>query len=176
MTKEQETKIDKIVENMSDKEIENRIKQDEQEKAIEDLENLSEYGLCYTITEKIQENIKTALNMLKEKDKKIEYYKKQKDYDMQFRHELLEQIRCLNLDKDNKFAEIEQKNVELAEKNAELEKKDKIIDLMATFIDAQNTKMLEDEYTAIKNIYTIIGFDKDKEEIKQYFERDVKGC
>ena len=46
-----------------------------------------------------------------------------------------------------------------------------VIDLMATFIDAQNTRMLEDEYTAIKNIYTIIGFDKDKEEIKQYFER-----
>ena len=53
-------------------------------------------------------------------------------------------------------------------------KKDKIIDLMATFIDAQNIRMLEDEYTAIKNIYTIIGFDKDKEGIKQYFERKVK--
>ena len=45
---------------------------------------------------------------------------------------------------------------------------------MATFIDAQNTRMLEDEYTAIKNIYTIIGLDKDKEEMKQYFERKVK--
>lgn len=55
-------------------------------------------------------------------------------------------------------------------KDREIEKKDKIIDLMATFIDAQNTRMLEDEYTAIKNIYTIIGLDKDKEEIKQYFE------
>ena len=64
----------------------------------------------------------TVLNMLKEKDKKIEYYKKQKDYDMQFRHELLEQIRCLNLDKDHNSAEIEQKNTELAEKNAEIEK------------------------------------------------------
>ena len=55
-----------------------------------------------------------------------------------------------------------------------IKKKDKIIDLMATFIDAQNTRMLEDEYTAIKNIYTIIGLDKDKEDIKQYFERKVK--
>lgn len=62
----------------------------------------------------------------------------------------------------------------LKEKDKEMEKKDKIIDLMATFIDAQNIRMLEDEYTAIKNIYTIIGFDKDKEGIKQYFERKVK--
>ena len=35
-----------------------------------------------------QKAIETVLSMLKEKDKKIEYYKKQKDYDMQFRHEL----------------------------------------------------------------------------------------
>ena len=62
----------------------------------------------------------------------------------------------------------------LREKDTELKKKDKIIDLMATFIDAQNTRMLEDEYTAIKNIYTIIGFDKDKEGIKQYFGSKVK--
>ena len=62
----------------------------------------------------------------------------------------------------------------LKEKDKEMEKKDKIIDLMTTFIDAQNIRMLEDEYTAIKNIYTIIGFDKDKEGIKQYFERKVK--
>lgn len=62
----------------------------------------------------------------------------------------------------------------LKEKDREMEKKDKIIDLMATFIDAQNIRMLEDEYTAIKNIYTIIGFDKDKEGIKQYFERKAR--
>lgn len=42
-------------------------------------------------------------------DKLKEYYKKQKDYDMQFKHELLEQIRCLNLDNDEKDAKIEKK-------------------------------------------------------------------
>ena len=66
---------------------------------------------------------------------------------------------------------LEQSHKDILEYAKEIEKKDKIIDLMATFIDAQNTRMLEDEYTTIKNIYTIIGLDKDKEEIKQYFER-----
>ncbi len=64
--------------------------------------------------------LQEVLSMLKEKDERIEYYRKQKDYDMQFRHELLEEIRCLNLDKD--------------EKDAEIEKKDRQIELMAQFI------------------------------------------
>lgn len=42
-----------------------------EQEAIENLENLSEYGLCYTINEKIQEDIETVLNMLKEKDAEI---------------------------------------------------------------------------------------------------------
>lgn len=96
-----------------EQEIENRIKQDEQEKAIENLENLSEYGLCYTITEKIQEDIKTVLNMLKEKDK-------------------------------------------------EIEKKDKIIDLMAEQLAGLAIWDNEKEEPLIL---------KDKEEVKQYFER-----
>lgn len=48
----------------------------EQEEAIDRLENLSEYGLCYTITEDIQQDLKMVLSMLKEKDKQIEYWKK----------------------------------------------------------------------------------------------------
>ena len=72
---------------------------------------------CGDITIVNVEDIETVLSMLKEKDEKIEYYKKQKDYDDQFKHELLEQIRCLNLDNDKK--------------DKELEKKDKIIDLLA---------------------------------------------
>lgn len=43
-----------------------------EQEAIENLENLSEYGLCYTINEKIQEDIETVLNMLKQKDAEIE--------------------------------------------------------------------------------------------------------
>ena len=84
----------------------------------EAIEYLKESVLIYKNTiPKISESIGTVLSMLKEEDKKIEYYKKQKDYDDQFKHELLEQIRCLNLDNDKK--------------DKELEKKDKIIDLLA---------------------------------------------
>lgn len=83
--------------------------------------------------------------MLKERDEKIEYYKKQKIYDDQFKHELLEQIRCLNLDKDEK---------------------DKIIDLMAERIEwlCKNFGILLDE-----------EHDENftQEDIKQYFEGQV---
>lgn len=89
--------------------------------------------------------LQTVLNMLKERDEKIEYYKKQKNYDDQFKHELLEQIRCLNLDKDEK---------------------DKIIDLMAERIEwlCKNFGILLDE-----------EHDENftQEDIKQYFEGQV---
>lgn len=108
------------------------------------------YGNTFAMTLEqlkiLQEDIETVLNTLKEKDKKIEK-------DRELKHRLCKEVNQM-------FTEVEEK--------------DKIIDLMATFIDAQNTRMLEDEYTAIKNIYTIIGFDKDKEGIKQYFESKVE--
>lgn len=84
--------------------------------------------------------------MLKEKDKKIEYYKKQKKYDEQFKHELLEEIRCLNLDKDEK---------------------DKQIDLMAERIEwlcKTNGILLDKEH----------GINFTEDDVKQYFERKVK--
>ena len=64
-----------------------------EQEAIENLENLSEYGLCYTINEKIQEDIKTVLNMLKEKDAEIE--KKDKMIDL-----MAEYISDLDIDED----------------------------------------------------------------------------
>ena len=112
---------------------------------------------CELISEEgkynLADDIETVLNMLKEKDAEIE-----------------------KLKADNK--NVWNLNANMSKRHLtdifKIKKKDKIIDLMATFIDAQNTRMLEDEYTAIKNIYTIIGLDKDKEDIKQYFERKVK--
>ena len=114
------------------------------------------------------ELLKTVLSMLKEKDKKIEYYKKQKDYDMQFRHELLEQIRCLNLDKDHNSAEIEKKNTELTEKNAEIERLNRQIDLMTEEINETDRGYID--YCQFKMVC-----DRNcKECIKQYFERKCK--
>lgn len=130
-----------------EQEIENRIKQDEQEKAIENLENLSEYGLCYTITEKIQEDIKTVLNMLKEKDEETEHYKKKNK-------DLSKQLLMLYKEQDNYNARIEKKN-------EELKRKDKIIDLMARAIDNYDSQL-------------VINTFKDKEHVKQYFERKVE--
>lgn len=92
-----------------------------------------------------------------------------------------EQLKILQEDIEIALNTLKEKDKRIKRLNLEAQKyfetmieQDKQIDLMTTFIDAQNTRMLEDEYTAIKNIYTIIGFDKDKEGIKQYFERKVK--
>ena len=108
------------------------------------------------------DDIETVLNMLKEKDAEIEKLKQA------LARNIAKNFTSIMKESAKSKEDLEMLN---AGWQIELEKKDKIIDLMATFIDAQNTRMLEDEYTAIKNIYTIIGFDKDKEGIKQYFER-----
>ena len=151
----------------------------EQEEAIK---ILSDSNILFNIQRdtalSIRVAIETVLNMLKEKDKKIEYYKKQKDYDMQFRHELLEQIRCFNLDKDHNSAEIEQKNTELAEKSAEIEKKDRIIDLMAKYINYLSDELVQ---TTGKNELEFCRRKSCKDSnysceqcIKKYFERKSK--
>ena len=48
----------------------------EQKEAIDNLEKLSEYGLCYTINEKNIVDIETVLNLIQEQEKEIEKYKK----------------------------------------------------------------------------------------------------
>ena len=134
----------------------------EQEEAIETVEGMvksyieaDECGLSNNDFKNQIRAMQTVLNMLKEKDKKIEYYKKQKDYDDKFKHELLEQIRCLNLDKDEK---------------------DKQIDLMAKYI----SNLEIDEDICMKNIANTElcneKYSNCKECIKQYFERKEKEC
>lgn len=120
----------------------------EQEAELEKLKTYLEYAKKDDL-DKFILDVKTAetiLSMLKEKDKKIEYYKKQKKYDEQFKHELLEEIRCLNLDKDEK---------------------DKQIDLMAERIEwlcKTNGILLDKEH----------GINFTEDDVKQYFERKVK--
>ena len=48
----------------------------EQKEAIDNLEKLSEYCLCYTINEKNIVDIETVLNLIQEQEKEIEKYKK----------------------------------------------------------------------------------------------------
>lgn len=47
----------------------------EQKEAIDNLEKLSEYGLCYTINEKIIVDIETVLNLIQEQEKFLLYDK-----------------------------------------------------------------------------------------------------
>lgn len=141
MTKEEEEKIHKIVENMSDEEIEDRIRQDEQgeEEAIEYIKR--RIKVCNENADICDDN-----NFNEEAT-----YLREESY-------MLETV--LNMLKENS-AEIQQKNTELAEKNAEIEKKDKIIDLMAEWLYEDDTSF---GYGKLKDINT-------SEKIKQYFER-----
>lgn len=138
----------------------------EQKEAVERLNNYKEHILkCGNKKSKHFKSVVIVLNMLKEKDAEIEKLKQA------LARNIAKNFTSIMKESAKSKEDLEMLN---AGWQIELEKKDKIIDLMATFIDAQNTRMLEDEYTSIKNIYTIIGFDKDKEGIKQYFERKVK--
>ena len=95
MTKEEEEKIHKIVENMSDEEIEDRIRQDEQgeEEAIKyikkrikvcnenaDICDDNNFNEEATYLREESYMLETVLNMLKEKDKEIENLKENIDY------------------------------------------------------------------------------------------------
>lgn len=107
------------------------------------------YDEEYELYKNRVKQFETVLNIPKERDEKIEYYKKQKNYDDQFKHELLEQIRCLNLDKDEK---------------------DKQIDLMAEKINEAYFEE-NDFYLWFEKIFGIIPKGNYKEEIKQHFEK-----
>lgn len=48
---------------------------DEEKKAIEQLEDLSEYGLCYNITEEYQKSMKIVLNLIENQQKEIDRIK-----------------------------------------------------------------------------------------------------
>lgn len=132
-----------------------------EQEAIENLENLSEYGLCYTINEKIQEDIETVLNMLKEKDTEIEKYKN---------------LLASNLAKklNDSIKAKEKANTDLEFLNlgwkTELEKKDEIIDL---YIDELVTNMFD---RCCQECCRECEKDKDtlRNCIKQYFERIEK--
>lgn len=80
------------------------------EQAVKLLDNLSEYGLCYNITEEYQEAMKLVLSMLENQQERIDYLMRsieRKEQSLIEEHE--ENIECYTM----------------------LEKKEKIIDLMS---------------------------------------------
>lgn len=136
-----------------------------EQEAIENLENLSEYGLCYTINEKIQEDIETVLNMLKEKDTEIEKYKN-----------LLASNLAKNLNDSLKAKEKADTDLEYLNKGwqVELEKKDKMIDLMAEYISDLDIDEDICKKQSDNNCDDINREVECKECIKQYFERKAE--
>lgn len=123
---------------------------------------------------------------------KIEYYKTQKRYDDQFKHELLEEIRCkgLTIDSLNKilddrliciqggrglYAKLKGLDKEYLIREylsmykmckQEIEKKDKQIDLMAEYIDFDKMNF-ECSSLCVKD-------NCQKECIKQYFKKKAE--
>lgn len=83
-----------------------------EQEAIENLENLSEYGLCYTINEKIQEDLETVLNMIKEKNAEIE--KKDKMIDL-MAYDLADYVMYYEYDKCRNPVMIKNKAEQLKE-------------------------------------------------------------
>lgn len=151
MTKEEEEKIHKIVENMSDEEIEDRIRQDEQgeEEAIEYIKK--RIKVCNENADICDDN-----NFNEEAT-----YLREESY-------MLETV--LSMLKENS-AEIEQKNTELAEKNAEIERLNRQIDLITEFLGERDLGYYKNETGG-----EILGIMRkyNKEDWKQYFERKVK--
>lgn len=166
MTKEEEEKIHKIVENMSDEEIEDRIRQDEQgeEEAIEyikrrikvcnenaDICDDNNFNEEATYLREESYMLETVLSMLKEKDAKIEHLEEK-------RNNQKEELAILNEKQKemNKLINTVSSYKGMVKKEQkDNEKKDKIIDLM------------EEELKERRYIFMNIP----KKEIKQYFER-----
>lgn len=86
-------------------------------------------------------------DIIKEKDEETEHYKKKNK-------DLSKQLLMLYKEQDNYNARIEKKN-------EELKRKDKIIDLMARAIDNYDSQL-------------VINTFKDKEHVKEYFERKIR--
>ncbi len=148
-----------------------------EEKAIERLKDLihtcdagiKEHGEYDDFFKEDKEAIKTALNMLKEKDKEIEF---QKDINKieKNRHKKTEKSLKGQIIKQNKIIEkLEKEAQKYFEENI---KKDKIIDLMAEQLEGVpiNKNIPNCEKTNLKEYITIFT---NKEDLKQFFKSKV---
>ena len=122
------------------------------------------YGNTFAMTTEqlkiLQEDIETAINILKEKDKKIEELK-----------QTLSTNIVNNFTSSMKEKTKSKEDLKMLDKGwqIELEKKDKIIDLMAERIEwlcKSNGILLDKEHNE----------NFTQEDIKQYFEREVEEC
>ena len=150
-----------------------------EQEAIENLENLSEYGLCYTINEKIQEDIETVLNMLKENSAEIHQKNTElaeKNAEIEKYKKLLADNLARNLNDSIKAKEKADTDLDDLDKGwkVELEKKDKMIDLMAEYISDLDIDEDICKKQSDNNCDDINREVECKECIKQYFERKAE--
>lgn len=89
---------------------------EDEKKAIELLENLSEYGLCYNITEEYQENFKIALNLITKLQKENE--EKDKQIDLMANY-IVDLIKYNNSEEIREIEEIKQYFEKLAKEKGE---------------------------------------------------------
>lgn len=133
----------------------------EEEEAIDRLRKITnrqilygnKYGIVIEEFKKLQEDIETVLNMLKEKDEEIEKYKK-----------LLADNLARELNNSIKAKEKADTDLDDLDKGwkVELEKKDKMIDLILDKFK-EGTEYYYSEFDYMT-----------KEDLKQYFERKVE--
>lgn len=142
---------------------------EEDKEAIERLEELVEYGLCYNITESIQEDLKIALNLIQKQQEEIKLLRnKNKDLLRKLRN------RVKEVKKLNKYSLYKE---EFSRLNARIQKKDKVIDAMVNYIEDNLTV---DEFCGIDDCcadnYVNGHCSKCLNCIKQYFEsKALKG-
>ncbi len=145
----------------------------------------------------------TVLNLIQEQQEQIKYHKKQKKYDDEFKSELLDNIRCLNLDKENLKAELEKKDKiinsindkKLLELLADLEHKrwsswQEWVHSISTrnsdgsiTISKSNVKSWDNLINTDYKHLSELSKESDRKEvrktleiIKQYFERRIEEC
>lgn len=132
------------------------------EQAVKLLDNLSEYGLCYNITEEYQEAMKLVLSMLENQQERIDY--------------LMRSIER----KEQSLIEEHEENIECYTK---IEEKDKIIDLMAEMISIYDLDIPTLQKQQKEKYCEFIKSDEDccwktdktcADCIKQYFENKTK--
>lgn len=138
----------------------------EQEKAIDRLRKITnrqilygnKYGIVIEEFKKLQEDIETVLNMLKEKDTEIEKLKKENEHWKNgFEREL----------EDNR-----ENTYELLKQDLIIRKKDRQIDLMAEQLIGLPVNKIKQDFEK-PNFKAEITIFTDKDAIKQYFERKV---
>lgn len=147
---------------------------EDEKKAIELLENLSEYGLCYNITEEYQENFKTVLKFITKLQKEIDHQKEKREnqkVELAILNEKQKEMNKLKNTVSSYYGMFKKQEKQIKELRKENNQKDKQIDLILSFLEKQDLGYYKKE-----NGGEIIGQYRcyKKDDWKQHFEKLAK--